>query len=77
MCDGKVIQPADLLLEHVGSNDSQPAQNEAEKQDDQSLDNYMEEIERKMLEEALANARYNKRVQRNCWASVSGRFDIS
>lgn len=60
MCDGKVIQPADLLLEHVGSNDSQPAQNEAEKQDDQSLDTYMEEIERKMLEEALANARYNK-----------------
>lgn len=60
MCDGKVIQPADLLLEQVGTNDSPPGQDEAEKQDDQSLDTYMEEIERKMLEEALANARYNK-----------------
>ncbi len=38
--------------------ESAPA--EAEKQDDQSLDTYMEEIERKMLEDALRNARYNK-----------------
>ncbi|MFC1720080.1 sigma-54-dependent transcriptional regulator [Pseudomonadota bacterium] len=58
MCDGHVIQPADLLLEHVEVHDSAPA--EAEKQDDQSLDTYIEEIERKMLEDALRNARYNK-----------------
>jgi len=59
MCDGKVIKPEDLLLEHVGSPEA-PQPVEAEKNDDQSLDTYMEEIERKMLEEALHNARYNK-----------------
>ncbi|MBT8049237.1 MAG: sigma-54-dependent Fis family transcriptional regulator [Xanthomonadales bacterium] len=58
MCEGNVIQPADLLLEHVEVHDSAPT--ETEKQDDQSLDTYMEEIERKMLEDALRNARYNK-----------------
>lgn len=58
MCDGHVIQPADLLLEHLEVQASTPA--ESEKQDDQSLDTYMEEIERKMLEDALRNARYNK-----------------
>ena len=60
MCDGKVIQPDDLMLEHVEATTAEPAQNEAEKQDDQSLDTYMEDIEKKMLEDALANARYNK-----------------
>ena len=58
MCEGNVIQPADLLLERVELHDSAPA--EADKQDDQSLDTYMEEIEKRMLEEALRNARYNK-----------------
>jgi len=58
MCDGHIIQPADLLLEHVETPESGPV--ETEKQDDQSLDTYMEEIERKMLEDALRNARYNK-----------------
>jgi two-component system response regulator PilR (NtrC family) len=58
MCEGNVIQPADLFLEQVDVHDS--TSSEAEKQDDQSLDTYMEEIERKMLEEALRNARYNK-----------------
>ena len=58
MCEGSVIQPADLLLEHVEVQGSTPA--EAEKQDDQSLDTYMEDIEKKMLEDALRNARYNK-----------------
>jgi two-component system response regulator PilR (NtrC family) len=58
MCEGNVIQPADLLLERVELHDSAPA--EADKQDDQSLDTYMEEIEKRMLEEALQNARYNK-----------------
>ena len=59
MCDGKVIQPADLLLEQVDVNEAAPAQAD-EKQDDESLDSYMEGIEKKMLEEALRNARYNK-----------------
>ena len=58
MCEGNVIQPADLLLEHVEVHDSTPA--EAEKQDDESLDSYMEGIEKKMLEDALRSARYNK-----------------
>jgi two-component system response regulator PilR (NtrC family) len=58
MCEGNVIQPADLLLEHVDVHDSLPA--EAEKQDDESLDSYMEGIEKKMLEDALRSARYNK-----------------
>jgi two-component system response regulator PilR (NtrC family) len=58
MCEGNVIQPADLLLERVEVHDS--IQAEGEKQDDQSLDTYMEEIEKRMLEEALQNARYNK-----------------
>ena len=58
MCDGNVIQPADLLLEHVEVHDAPPV--DAEKHDDQSLDTYMEEIEKKMLEDALRNARYNK-----------------
>ena len=58
MCEGNVIQPADLLLEHVEVHDSAPA--EADKQDDESLDSYMEGIEKKMLEDALRNARYNK-----------------
>lgn len=58
MCEGNVIQPADLLLEHVEVDGTGPR--ETEKQDDQSLDTYMEEIEKKMLEDALRNARYNK-----------------
>jgi two-component system response regulator PilR (NtrC family) len=58
MCDGNVIEPEDLLLEHVEVHDSQP---EAQsKTDDQSLDSYIEDIEKKMLEDALQKARYNK-----------------
>ena len=52
MCEGNVIQPADLLLEHVEMHDSPPA--EAEKQDDESLDSYMEGIEKKMLEDVVS-----------------------
>jgi two-component system response regulator PilR (NtrC family) len=59
MCDGKVILPADLLLESVAVNEALPA-DAAEKPDDESLDSYMEGIEKKMLEDALRNARYNK-----------------
>jgi two-component system response regulator PilR (NtrC family) len=58
MCDGKVIHPADLFLEHVEVHDSTP--DASEKSEDQSLDTYMEGIEKKMLEDALKKARYNK-----------------
>ena len=58
MCEGNVILPPDLLLEQVEVQEGAPL--EAAKQEDQSLDSYMEGIEKKMLEEALRNARYNK-----------------
>jgi two-component system response regulator PilR (NtrC family) len=73
MCDGKVIQPDDLLLEHVEVHDSAPtgqapnaagaaapAAAAAAKDEDETLDDYMEGIEKKMLEDALQKARYNK-----------------
>ena len=58
MCEGSVIEPEDLLLEHVEVHDSQPESQS--KTDDQSLDSYIEDIEKKMLEDALQKARYNK-----------------
>jgi len=58
MSEGNVIQPADLLLEHVEVHDSAPAGEEPG--EDQSLDTYMEGIEKKLLEDALKKARYNK-----------------
>jgi two-component system response regulator PilR (NtrC family) len=65
MCDGKTIKAEDLLLDHVEVHDSQPSTQpaeaaEIEKDDDESLDTYMEGIEKKMLEDALKKARYNK-----------------
>jgi two-component system response regulator PilR (NtrC family) len=67
MCEGNTIQPDDLMLEHVQVHDSaqdQPAASEAAvaatKDEDESLDDYMEGIEKKMLEDALQKARYNK-----------------
>jgi two-component system response regulator PilR (NtrC family) len=58
LCEGNVIQPSDLALEHVEVHESEPAPSDVE--DDQSLDTYMEGIEKKMLEDALKKARYNK-----------------
>jgi len=58
MCEGDVIQEDDLLMEHVGVQDSQSDTHE--KSDDQSLDSYIEDIEKEMLEDALQKARYNK-----------------
>ena len=46
------------MLEQAEPQDSPSAENE--KQEDESLDTYMEGIEKKMLEEALRKARYNK-----------------
>ncbi|MDX1459883.1 MAG: sigma-54 dependent transcriptional regulator [Xanthomonadales bacterium] len=59
MCDGSVIQPEDLMLEQVSVHDGAGAQT-PEIDEEQSLDTYMEDIERKMLEDALRKARYNK-----------------
>jgi two-component system response regulator PilR (NtrC family) len=58
MCEGDVIREDDLLLEHVGVHDSQS--DTQAKSGDQSLDSYIEDIEKKMLEDALQKARYNK-----------------
>jgi two-component system response regulator PilR (NtrC family) len=61
MCDGSDIRPDDLLLDHVEVHDSRPsAPAMADDNDDESLDTYMEGIEKKMLEDALKKARYNK-----------------
>jgi len=65
MCDGKVIQPADLMLEQIATPDSTaapvvPPAAAVDKSDDTSLDSYMEDIEKQMLEDALKAARYNK-----------------
>ncbi len=56
LCEGDVIEEDDLQLEHVGVHDADTE----EKSDDQSLDSYIEDIEKKMLEDALQKARYNK-----------------
>jgi two-component system response regulator PilR (NtrC family) len=58
MCEGNTIQSADLLLEHVEVQESE--METRTKTADQSLDSYMEDIEKKMLEDALKKARYNK-----------------
>jgi two-component system response regulator PilR (NtrC family) len=58
LCEGDVIEVDDLQLEHVEIRD--PEASSQEKSDDQSLDSYIEDIERKILEDALKKARYNK-----------------
>ncbi len=58
LCEGDVIEEDDLLLEQVDVHDSQT--DAQSKSDDQSLDSYIEDIEKRMLEDALQKARYNK-----------------
>ena len=64
MCDGGVIEPEDLHLEQVKVHDSAPppdvAAIAAATDGDESLDSYMEGIEKKMLKDALEKARFNK-----------------
>jgi two-component system response regulator PilR (NtrC family) len=61
MSEGNVIQPDDLMLEHVEVHDSAPGAGATEERsEDESLDTYMEGIEKQMLEDALKKARYNK-----------------
>jgi two-component system response regulator PilR (NtrC family) len=61
MAEGSVIQPDDLMLEHVGS-PAEPSIVPVEQLDagDGSLDTVIEDIEKQMLEDALRKARYNK-----------------
>ena len=63
MSEGSTIEPDDLMLEQLdmGSEVEQaldPAV--ADLPEEQSLDTYMEDIERQVLEDALKKARYNK-----------------
>ncbi len=61
MSDGKVIRPEDLMLEYVDINEPDSGEAaSADKPEDESLDTYIENIEKKMLEDALKKARYNK-----------------
>lgn len=58
MCEGSTIRPEDLLLEHVNvrENPSKPQ----DLDDEQTLDTFIEDMEKKMIEDALKKARYNK-----------------
>jgi two-component system response regulator PilR (NtrC family) len=58
MCENNTIQPEDLMLEQVALHEPDIAL--TERDEDQTLDTYIEDIERKMLEDALIKAHYNK-----------------
>ncbi|MCP4045166.1 MAG: sigma-54-dependent Fis family transcriptional regulator, partial [Gammaproteobacteria bacterium] len=50
MCENNIIRPDDLMLEQVSVKETD--QGFSERDDDQTLDTYIEDIEKKMLEEA-------------------------
>ena len=58
MCENNKIKPEDLMLEQVSL--QEPDRTLTERDEDQTLDTYIEDIEKKMLEDALKKARYNK-----------------
>ena len=58
MCENNIIEPDDLMLEQVSLHEPDPTL--TERDDDQTLDTYIEDIEKKMLEDALVKTRYNK-----------------
>ncbi|MGB5485791.1 MAG: sigma-54 dependent transcriptional regulator [Lysobacterales bacterium] len=58
MCENNTISVEDLMLEQVTA--TKPEQNGPGRDDDQTLDTYIEDIEKKMLEDALEKTRYNK-----------------
>jgi two-component system response regulator PilR (NtrC family) len=58
MCENNYIEPDDLMLEQVSMNE--PDQSPTERDEEQSMDTYIEDIEKKMLEDALKKAHYNK-----------------
>lgn len=57
MCENNRIEPDDLMLEQVSV--KEPEQVSA-RGSEQTLDTYIEDIEKKILEDALLKARYNK-----------------
>jgi two-component system response regulator PilR (NtrC family) len=58
MCENNIINVDDLMLQQVVIQESDPTL--SERDDDQTLDTYIEDIEKKMLEDALVKAHYNK-----------------
>jgi two-component system response regulator PilR (NtrC family) len=56
MCENNVITVEDLMLEQVPVRKTEQSMSH----DDQTLDTYIEDIEKKMLEDALEKTRYNK-----------------
>jgi len=58
MCENNAIKVDDLMLEQVSIKESE--QSVSDRDEDQTLDTYIEDIEKKMLEDALKKARYNK-----------------
>ncbi len=58
MCENNTITQDDLMLEQVRVSEQEPPVNE--RSQDQSLNTYIEDIEKKMLEDALRKAHYNK-----------------
>jgi two-component system response regulator PilR (NtrC family) len=58
MCEGNAIEVDDLMLEQVSVIEPEPSV--TKRDEDQTLDTYIEDIEKKMLEDALKKARYNK-----------------
>ena len=58
MCENNVIYPDDLMLEQVSLHESE--QVVSARDGEQTLDTYIEDIEKQMLEDALKKARYNK-----------------
>ncbi len=58
MCESDTIMPEDLMLEQASIPVAQSGTHERD--DDQSLDTYIEDIEKHMLEDALKKTRYNK-----------------
>jgi len=58
MCEGNSIKVEDLMLEQVSVKNQEPSV--SDRDDEQTLDTYIEDIEKKMLEDALEKTRYNK-----------------
>ncbi len=59
MCEDNTINVDDLMLEQVTVNEPEQ-QPLSDRDDEQTLDTYIEDIEKKMLEDALEKTRYNK-----------------
>ena len=58
MCENNTIKVEDLMLEQVAVRKTESSV--TDRDDDQTLDTYIEDIEKKMLEDALEKTRYNK-----------------